>query len=97
MQAERRSGHKALGVGPGRPCDIDDIALAYRRLVVAGKLDRRHERALVDYGMAQRPPDRRVDPMGVVAWDEALDRLSTVLVAKGIVEKVIDIPVNVVS
>lgn len=86
MQRERALGHKASGSGPGRPCDIDDIYIAATRLRVANVLTDRHISIMAIYGLQQRPPDRRVDPRGLQAWSEAMDRLHTPLAAKGIVE-----------
>lgn len=70
-----------------RPCDPDDIACAALSLARRHIIDRRHLRVLAEYGRALAPPDARL-PDQVVAlqlWEDALDRLSTVLRAKGIV------------
>jgi hypothetical protein len=86
MQIERRLGHKPNGGPSARPCDIDDIALVFLRLHKRNALHTRHVAAMHTYGMAQRPPDRRVDPRGLQAWTEAMDILYTPLAKKGIVE-----------
>lgn len=71
-----------------RPCEPDDIYRCARRLVVEGKLQSRHFEVLARFGVLDRPPDsRRPDEVGAHRlWDEALDKLSTVLRRKGIVE-----------
>lgn len=71
-----------------RPCDPDDIFRAvdglYRRRVIDGT----HITVLGEFGRRQRPPDPwGGDPAGAaILWDEALDRLTTILKTKGIVE-----------
>ena len=86
MQQERWAGYRPDGSGSGRPCDIDDVWLALKRLHRTGAIPVRTIRTLIHYGLKQVPPDRRVDPMGLQAWDQGLDRLYTVLVEKGVVE-----------
>lgn len=51
-------------------------------------IGREHLAALGRYGWRERPPDprRREEERPARLWDEALDRLSTVLRKKGIVE-----------
>lgn len=88
-QQVRREGAR-LGGGCAsfsRPCDPDDVYCAVvglnrRRLLSAAHLD-----VLGTFGVAGRPPDaRRTDESRAAKlWEEALDRLSTVLRAKGIV------------
>ncbi|EKV27050.1 hypothetical protein C882_1979 [Caenispirillum salinarum AK4] len=70
-----------------RPCDPDDISRAALALARRRVIDRRHLRVLGNYGRALTPPDPRL-PDQVVAhrlWEDALDRLTTVLRGKGIV------------
>jgi hypothetical protein len=69
-----------------RPCDPDDIYRAVDRLYRAFVIDRRHLVALADYGVRLTPPNPRLAEEGLAArlWDEALDRLTTPLKAKGI-------------
>jgi hypothetical protein len=88
MQAERRAGHKSSGSGPGRPCDIDDVALAFNRLRRSKRILNHHVEVMVRYGHAQRPPDRRIDPRGLQAWNEGIDALHTLLAQKNIIEVV---------
>ena len=92
MQQERLNGLRPNGNGAGRPCDIDDIALSFRRLCRSEKITHKQETAMVIYGFAQRPPDKRVDPMGLQSWTAGLDRLHTKLAEKGIVETQVDNP-----
>jgi len=70
-----------------RPCDPDDI---YR--IVMGLLRRRmigneHLKILAEYGWRECSPDARVreQERPLMLWEDALDRLTTVLKAKGIV------------
>lgn len=71
-----------------RPCDPDDVYRAVIGLARRRRIGAAHLRVLEAFGLAGRPPDRRcgdeVRPARL--WDEALDRLATVLKAKGIVE-----------
>lgn len=75
-----------LGLVP-RPCDPEDVLMAAERLVRAGRLRRGHLRVLAVAGRALTPPDPRDRASETAArlWDEALDRLTTVLTARGIV------------
>lgn len=70
-----------------RPCDPDDIYRVVVALRRRGRLDGMHLTVLARFGVADRPPDpRRGDEAGAARlWAEALDRLATVLRAKGIV------------
>lgn len=70
-----------------RPCEPDDLyrmvmALRRRRL-----LRDDHLRVLAQYGWRECPPDPRVreEEHALTLWNEALDRLTTPLKAKGIV------------
>jgi hypothetical protein len=70
-----------------RPCQLDDIYICVVRLALDGKISRRHVATLVKYGRKQRPPDFRVkdEEMESMWWDDALDKLQSVLARKGIV------------
>lgn len=71
----------------GRPCDPDDVYRAALDLKRRRRIGARHLRVLATFGLAGRPPDRRCpdEERPARLWDEALDRLTTVLKAKGIV------------
>ena len=82
-----------------RPCDPDDLYRAVIRLARDGRIGRAHLGVLSRYGLQDRPPDpRRADEERASRlWDEALDRLTTVLRQKGIVrapdDRAYDMPV----
>lgn len=83
----RRDGQRFEGGGGMmRPCEADDVYLAALNLVRAGVLRVFHLRTLLDFGNRERAPDARVRAESGAArlWDEALDRMSTVLRKKGI-------------
>ncbi len=85
----RREGAQLAG-GTGlfeRPCDADDIYCAVKTLSRQGLLAGTHLAVLGKFGLAGRPPDVRAPDEATAArlWDEALDRLTTVLRGKGIV------------
>jgi hypothetical protein len=87
-QQVRREGAQ-LGDGNAafaRPCDPDDVYCAVISLARQRLLMPSHLRVLGIFGLFGRPPDaRRCDEAGAARlWDEALDRLSTVLRGKGI-------------
>ena len=71
-----------------RPCDPDDIYRAVPALFRQGGLRRDHLLILATFGSRDRPPDPRCAQETTAAhfWDEALDRLTTVLKSKGIIE-----------
>ena len=71
-----------------RPCEPDDIYRAVMALHVAGRIQARHLKVLAAYGWRGSSPDRRVleERPDLVLWDDVLDRLTTVLAEKGIVE-----------
>ena len=71
-----------------RPCDPDDIYKAAVGLQSSGKIGAQHLRALANYGLAERPPDRRDrdETLAARLWSEAMDRLTTVLRQKKIIE-----------
>ena len=89
-QQVRREGAQLSGGcgGFSRPCDPDDIYRAImslqRRCVIGGA----HLSVLGSFGLAGRAPDARCAEEAVAAqrWAEALDRLSTVLRHKGIID-----------
>jgi len=70
-----------------RPCDPDDIYLAAVGLARQGRIGSRHLKVLATFGLCGRPPDPRCrdEQQPARLWDEALDSLTTVLKAKGIV------------
>ncbi len=70
-----------------RPCDPDDIYKAAMGLYRSGTLKRGHLQVLARFGVLDRPPDpRRGEELAAARlWDEALDRLTLPLRAKGIV------------
>ena len=71
-----------------RPCDPDDIYRVLMALSRTGKINQVHLRVLGHFGLVGRPPDPRSD-QEVVAfgqWNEALDRLATVLFKKGLIQ-----------
>ena len=70
------------------PCEPDDISGAVLRLMRQRQLRREHVGALSRYGLMQRPPDRRLreEQRSSQMWDEALDKLTTILRQKEIVE-----------
>jgi hypothetical protein len=89
-QQARRDGarfEEAAG-GIRRPCDPDDLYRAAVALERRKAIGREHLRVLAAYGLAGRPPDARCreEERPARLWAEALDRLTTVLKAKGIVE-----------
>ncbi len=80
-----RLGESSHGIR--RPCEPDDLYRAVMTLVRRNVIDSRHLVVLGSFGLEERPPDARC-PAEIRAhrlWDEALDRLTTVLRGKGIV------------
>ncbi len=71
-----------------RPCDPDDLARAVMELKRRRRIGTEHVGVLARYGFLERPPDprRREEGRAARLWDEGLDRLTTVLKEKGIVE-----------
>ena len=63
----------------GRPCDHDDVVIAMARL----QLPPTHARTVVAWGKKRTAPPEGTDARRF--WDEAMDRLTVVLRAKGIV------------
>lgn len=70
-----------------RPCEPDDLYRAAMALRRAGRLGGEHLRVLAHFGWRQCPPDARLreEARALQLWQDALDRLTTVLKAKGIV------------
>ena len=70
-----------------RPCDPEDVLMAAERLLRRGQLRQGHLRVLGEAGRAGLPPDPRLRASQTPArlWDEAIDRLATVLMTRGIV------------
>ncbi len=89
-QQVRREGAQLSGGSGGfsRPCDPDDIYCAIVGLQRRGVISGAHLTVLGSFGLLGRAPDARCAEETVAArqWVEALDRLATVLRAKGIVE-----------
>lgn len=71
-----------------RPCDPDDLYRAVVDLVQRRLIGREHLRVLGVFGLLERPPDprRREEERPARLWDEALERLTTILRPKGIIE-----------
>jgi len=71
-----------------RPCDPDDVFCAADRLLRDGVIGSGHAKVLGYFGLLQRTPDPRCPEQASAArfWTEAMDRLSSPLRAKGIVE-----------
>ena len=71
-----------------RPCDPDDLYCSVMELVRANTLGRHHLKVLASFGLNEQSPDPRLREQrrAYCLWDEALDRLTTVLRRKGIVE-----------
>jgi len=71
-----------------RPCEPDDIYRCARRLVTTGKISPRHLDVLLRFGVLDRPPDPQFaeEFRAYRMWDEALDRMTTILRCKGIVQ-----------
>lgn len=87
-QQVRRDGARLKGSGTtDRPCDPDDIYCAVIRLARSNVLKPSHLRVLGQFGLRGCPPDRRCrdEQQEARLWDEALDRLTTILRRKGIV------------
>lgn len=88
-QQVRREGAQLSGGAGGfsRPCDPDDIYCAIIGLQRRGVISGAHLAVLGHFGLLGRAPDARCAEEAVAAqrWAEALDRLATVLRAKGIV------------
>lgn len=87
-QQVRRDGARLTSSGlADRPCDPDDIYCGVMRLARNCILKPNHLRVLGQFGLRGCPPDPRChnEQQDARLWDEALDRLTTVLRRKGIV------------
>ena len=88
-QLAREEGLRFKGDGAEtmRPCDADDIYRAViglaRRHVIGGH----HLRVLASYGVLGWPPDPRLAEQQYEyrLWDEAMDRLTSILKTKEII------------
>ena len=71
-----------------RPCDPDDLYRAVKHLERQRRINAEHLRTLDTFGLCERPPDprRQDEELPARLWDEALDKLSTVLKTKGIIQ-----------
>jgi len=71
-----------------RPCDPDDLYRAVKDLTTRRRITHHHVRVLSEYGYSERPPDPRCreEQRPYRLWNEALDRLTTVLKHKEILE-----------
>ena len=71
-----------------RPCDPDDIYRAIKELAMRQLIRPRHLEVLQVYGALMRAPDKRCEEevQDFTFWDEALDRLTTILRQKEIIE-----------
>ena len=71
-----------------RPCELEDVYRAVKHLSDCRKISRHHVRVLVEYGKDERPPDPRCreETHPYRLWTEALDKLTTVLKKKDIVQ-----------
>ena len=88
-QKARRDGLRFDGPRlHSRPCDPDDIYRTLISLRQGGKVRRAHVDVLARFGFREQPPDPRCRDEQVPArlWDEALDRMATVLRRKGIID-----------
>lgn len=70
-----------------RPCEPDDLYRMVMGLRRVKRLRDAHLRVLATFGWREAPPDPRVreEQQALLLWQEALDRLTTPLIAKGIV------------
>ncbi len=70
-----------------RPCDPDDLYRIVRRLHQNNRLSDEHLSVLSKFGVLECPPDARHGPEQRAArvWDEAMDRMLSTLMTKGIV------------
>lgn len=93
-QRLRNAGVKPKDIGQitGRPCDPDDLYRAVSWLQGQGRIGVAHVGVLGRFGFEDRPPDPRCrqEERAARLWDEALDRLTTVLRKKGIVRNPVD-------
>ena len=71
-----------------RPCQLDDIYIVVSKLYIAKKIGERHLKTLIKYGRMQIAPDSRVveEQEEALWWDDAMDKLETIFIKKGIVK-----------
>lgn len=71
-----------------RPCEPDDLYRLVMGLRRAGLIHDAHLRVLAAYGWRGAPPDPRVseEVRAERLWDEAVDRLTTALKARGLID-----------
>lgn len=86
QEARRQGARFANAATYERPCDPDDIYRAVLCLIRGGRIRQAHLLVLGRFGLLGRPPDRRCSEEQRLAslWEEALDRLASVLGKKGI-------------
>ncbi len=79
---------RGAGGGPVRPCEPDDLYRAVMDLARRRVIGREHLKVLARFGFDDCPPDPRLDDQARAhsLWREALDRLTTVLAGKGIID-----------
>lgn len=89
-QRARVEGCRFRGASGGtvRPCDPDDLYRAVMGLYRQGLIGSPHLKVLARFGYDDCPPDPRLrdHARAHFLWHEALDRLSTVLRQKGIID-----------
>lgn len=89
-QKARLEGAKFTGGAQdiGRPCDPDDLYRFVMELVRVGKIGRHHLKVLATFGIKEQAPDGRLreESRACLLWNEALDRLTTILRQKEIIE-----------
>ena len=88
-QISRYEGRRPSSWGVMRPCDIDDVARAVLNLIRSHRLSVRHLLVMIEHGLLQSAPDPYASfaqRHARILWDQAMDRLTTPLAARGIVE-----------
>lgn len=90
---QARSDGARVSAGQGlqpRPCEPVDILRVVDRLYRQRRLLRDHLLVLNHYGRRRLPPDfrRMREARAYKIWEEALERIESVLIAKGIVGKI---------
>jgi hypothetical protein len=88
-QKLRRAGAMKMEGGDStRPCESDDIYRALIRLSAQRKIGKEHILVLGRFGLREQPPDPRCPEQNREAriWSEALDRQTTALKSKAIIQ-----------
>ena len=89
-QRARAEGGRFRGAAGGiaRPCDPDDLYRAVMGLRRRRLIGRDHLKVLARFGYMDCPPDPRITDQARAhtLWRQALDRLTTVLKGKGIID-----------